>query len=792
MRKIISTLFFLIVLVPVTIQAQQVKGKVFIEKDKTPAQFASVGLLQLPDSSVVTGAITLSDGGYSFESLKPGSYFIKVNYLGYKVAGKSILVGEKEPVTVDTIFLAENPTTLDEVVVVGEKLKGKESVDRTTYSIPPLIAKSSSNGYELLKRIPQVNVDFQNNVTLNGSSNFIIQVDGRQRDKEFLAKLVPADIESVEVISNPSGKYEGNIDGVINIILKKEARYGLNGNVGFTLKPINKVTYTGTGSIDYSMGKVTFYVTALTGSQSLFINTSDRFTYKNLDSLNSSFGKGRIKVDFPSVNTGFDYYINDKNNLSFNVAYKPIRQDIDLLSQSDLIKSDEIKNILETETNNLTKSDEVTVSLFHKKTFNKPIQELTSEFTYYSFKSHQDNDFRNYMLDVLLQDTISMYTRLEDDENKRDYFSAKINFVQPIGMKTKIESGYQLYTQQMDYDFKINDTALGNLFEYKELRNSVYTGITVNLKKIGFQAVLRMENTHINSDSVSDPDYITFLPSTNLQYKFSNSHNVKLTYNRRINRPGIYDMNPYQKIGQNYDVSVGNPDLKPEFRDRLQLTYTWNFGSNYFSPNVYYEFLSDKIARKYEITTSPVTGSVTSFTKPYNMLSGNEYGGGLNAMLWFVNINARIYKGHFNEYAENSVTLLPARDYFSWNTTSYAYAPLDKAKKTTAFAFLSYNGVNVNAQSKTYNMAFYGFGAQKQIKDHSIGFVWLLPFSSNVKLSRTETDTRDYHIQNIVGFDVSWYIQVMYSYKFNKGRNVKKIGHKVDVESDSKSKGIGM
>ncbi|NJK98428.1 MAG: hypothetical protein HC905_29055 [Bacteroidales bacterium] len=98
----------------------------------------------------------------------------------------------------------------------------------------------------------------------------------------------------------------------------------------------------------------------------------------------------------------------------------------------------------------------------------------------------------------------------------------------------------------------------------------------------------------------------------------------------------------------------------------------------------------------------------------------------------------------------------------------------------------------MNAQSKTYNMAFYGLGAQKQIKDHNIGFVWLLPFSSNVKLSRTETETSDYHIQNIIGFDVSWYIQVMYSYKFNKGRNVKKIGHKVDVESDSKSKGIGM
>ncbi|NJO70474.1 MAG: TonB-dependent receptor [Bacteroidetes bacterium] len=657
---------------------------------------------------------------------------------------------------------------------MGEKLKGKESVDRTTYSIPPLIAKSSSNGYELLKRIPQVNVDFQNNVTLNGSSNFIIQVDGRQRDKEFLAKLLPSDIESVEVISNPSGKYEGNIDGVINIILKKEARYGVIGNVGFTIKPINKITYTGTGSLDYSMGKITFYVTALTGSQSLYINSTDRFTFKNLDSVSSSYGKGRIKVDFPSVNTGFDYYMNDKNNLSLNIAYKPIRQDIDLTSQADLLKNNEIEHVLKTETNNFTKSDEVTVSLFHKKSFKKPVQELTTELTYYTFHSHQDNDFENTRLLFGTNEKINTYSRLEDDINDRNYLSAKINYVQPLGMNTKIESGYQLYYQEMDYDFVINDFNAGNLFEYKELRNSAYSGITFNFKKIGFQTVLRVENSHINSDSVSDPDYMSFLPSANLQYKFSNSHNIKFTYNRRINRPGIYDMNPNEKIGQNYDISVGNADLKPEYRDRLQLTYTWNFGSNYFSPNIYYEFLNDKVARKFEVTTSPVNGAVTSFTKPYNMLSGNEYGGGLNAMLWFVNINARIFKGYFKEYTENSVTILPERDYFSWSTTSYAYAPLDKAKKTTAFAFLSYNGVNVNAQSKTYNMAFYGLGAQKQIKDHNIGFVWLLPFSSNVKLSRTETETSDYHIQNIIGFDVSWYIQVMYSYKFNKGRNVKK------------------
>ena len=171
--------------------------------------------------------------------------------------------------TVDTIFLTETTTSLNEVTVVAERIKGKEMVDRTVYAVPPAMAKASNTGYDLLKKIPQVNVDFQNNITLNGSSNFIIQVDGRQRDREYLAKLLPSDIQSIEIISNPSGKYEGNIDGVINIILKKEARYGMSGNASLTTKPFNKPTTSASGSLDYSAGKISFYVTGLTFVQNL-------------------------------------------------------------------------------------------------------------------------------------------------------------------------------------------------------------------------------------------------------------------------------------------------------------------------------------------------------------------------------------------------------------------------------------------------------------------------------------------------------------------------------------------
>ena len=783
-------LIWLLLLISFTSQAQNIRGKVCFEKDKSPVQFASVGLLQLPDSTVLTGIITLTDGGYLLEKVKPGNYFVRVSFVGYKTNGKKVVVeaGNTE-IAVDTIFLTETTASLNEVTVVGERLKGKEMVDRTVYSIPAVAAKSSSNGYDLLKKIPQVNVDFQNNVTLNGSSNFIIQVDGRQRDKEYLARLLPTDIETIEIISNPSGKYEGNIDGVINIILKKEARYGVNGNAALSLKPFNKPTTAVTGSLDYALGKITFYVTALTFTQKLDISSTDETNFTAIDSTINLSGTGGIKVTQSTINSGFDYYINDKNNLSLNVSYKPTYQNVDLISESFLFKNNNPLNTISSLTNNSFKSDETSLSLFYKKSFKNPIQEFTAEANYYDFKSGEGNDFKNTRYFYNTDSILNTYARLEDIRNVRNYYSTKLNYVQPLGMYAKVETGYQLYYQQMSYDFKIDNQESNNLFDYGEFRNSIYAGITYNLKKIGFQTMLRVENSHIKADSVTEPKYSCFLPSVNLQYKFSASHNLKFTYNRRINRPGIYDMNPYYRIDQNYNITQGNPDLKPDYRDRLQLTYTWNFGSNYFSPYVYKEYFSNRVGTEYLIIKSPINNTLTTFSKPFNLLNGYELGGGLNAMLWYLNINARIYKGHLNEYTGQSI-FIPARDYFSYSITSYAFTNLDKKKKTTAFFFLSYNGVNINALSKTYSIPFYGFGFQGQIKNHTLGVFWFLPFSTDVSLSRTETETTAFNSRNIIGFDASNYIQFSYSFKFNKGKNVKKLDRKIDVESDSKSKAI--
>jgi hypothetical protein len=185
-----------------------------------------------------------------------------------------------------------------------------------------------------------------------------------------------------------------------------------------------------------------------------------------------------------------------------------------------------------------------------------------------------------------------------------------------------------------------------------------------------------------------------------------------------------------------------------------------------------------------------VNGALTTITKPYNLLSGYELGGGVNAMLWYVNINARVFKGHYNAYSEPLFSI-PERDYFSWTITSYAFTTLDKKKTATAVMFVNYNGVNINAQSKTYTIPLYGFGLQKQLKDHNFGVFWLLPFSKTRNFQRTETEAGAFVSKNITGVNFANYIQFSYSWKFNKGKNVKKLDRKVEVESDSKSNAIG-
>ncbi|HEY4789140.1 MAG TPA: TonB-dependent receptor [Bacteroidales bacterium] len=787
MRKLIT---LLLAIPSIAIQAQTIKGIVYSVQEKSPVEFSPVALLHLPDSALTTSTSTKTGGAFTFDNVKPGKYFVKATYLGCTPTGKAIeITTDSKTVQLDTIFMKPSSQQLAEVHVNGERITGKELVDRTVYSIPSGIAKTSVNGYEVLRKIPGIQVDFNNNITLNGKSNFIIQVDGKLRDKEYLARLLPTDIESIEVINNPSGKYEGTIDGVINIILKKEARVGMNGNFSGMVRPSDKLTGYGAGSLEYGFGKVSVYASGYSFFQNLNSSSTNYSNFMFKDSTADLTGKGKFHIAASAINVGSDYYINDKNNLSFNFSYKPVSLKNDITSEGPL--QGIMSHYFSSPTSSSTKSGEINASLFYQRKYKKPIQELTSEMVFYSFHSNEPNTLDYYYFNP--SDTV-VNKRWNNNTNDRSSLSAKVDYVYPLGISTKFETGYQFYYQQMKYDFE-SDSASNNtnVYRYSELRNAAYAGLTWNLGKFGFQTSLRAEYSNILVNKNNSSDYMAWLPSANIQYKITGVQNIKLTYNRRINRPSVYDLNPYRKLTNNFSFTEGNPYLKPEYHDKLQLTYSLNFGKNFISPNIYYDFVSNRIGQKSSIVMSPEAGGSALLTSPDNIITGYERGVGLNANIIFFNINARVYQGHYNKFTymnEGQAVTIPSQNYSSFSITSYAFSQLFK-KKLNGFVFFSYNGVNVNAQSKTYSTPMYGIGAQRIAGNHTFGVFYFLPFKKDFVPSKTITETPLLYSKTTMSFDVSYYIQVMYSYKFNKGKAIKKVNHKADTESDSKSGGVG-
>jgi hypothetical protein len=430
--------------------------------------------------------------------------------------------------------------------------------------------------------------------------------------------------------------------------------------------------------------------------------------------------------------------------------------------------------------------------LFYKRNFKKQVQEFTVETMFYLFKSKARDKYDENLLDGY---NIAGYTpsnRYEVGHNDRKYFSTKLNYVHPLGMSVKLETGYQLYYQEIDYDFSTTLPSPMNIYKYSEFRHSVYGGITFNTKNWGLQGNVRIENTNNDINSSQKSEYLCVLPSVNIQYKMSPKQNAKLTYNRRINRPGIYDLNPFEKVATNYDISKGNPELEPEYRSRFQLTYTLNIKSYYVSPYIYYEKITDKIGQQVSQLNSPIVNRSVSLTQPGNLLTGNEKGVGLSSTFYFVSLNARYFKGTFNEKVVSPTQTIPSRDYSSYSINGYLFTQYPKKAKITSYIFFQYAGVNTDAYSKTYNLPLYGIGAQKQTEHHTFGFVYVQPFAGNVEFSKTITNAPYFYGDSRVGIDLGSFLMFTYQYKFNRGKSVKKINRKLEVESDSKKDAIGM
>jgi len=573
-------------------------GGIVQEKSGKPLSFATVLLLKAKDSTLVKGAITTPEGNYEIEGVTVGKYLVAVNMLGYQKTYSPIfnISDNQSELKIATITVLENIQTLSEVKVVAKKPFIEQEIDRTVLNIENSIVSAGGTALEVLEKAPGVTVDQQNDrLVVKGKQGVVVMMDGKQtylsnQEVMNLLRNMPSDnLEKIEIISNPSAKYDaaGNV-GIINIKTKKNKNFGTNGTA--TL---------GGGYGRYEKANATINLNRREGKTNIYGNYSGRYgrnfndqeIYRNIafEGKNTIFDQngGNINANQGhTFKTGLDWFTTTKSTLGIMV--NGFMNTFNGTSISNTLITAPTQSTKLTTTNTPTQNLwNLTTNLNYKYDFGAG-REFTADADYSHYKGTSGNN-----LD-------SRFTTFNDKPIATDLmrntmpsdigiWAAKVDYVHPL-KKGKIETGLKssLVSTDNDMRFEVNtddswkiDPKRTNRFMYDENINAAYLNYSTQLnKKMQFQAGLRAEHTHSKGNSVTlnnivDRNYVNLFPSLFLSRQLDSNNVLNLSYSRRIDRPSYQDLNPFEFFLDPYTFQRGNPFLKPQYTNAYSLTHTF-------------------------------------------------------------------------------------------------------------------------------------------------------------------------------------------------------------------------
>ncbi len=603
----------------------QVSGVVIDSLSGKPIEFATVALISLKDSSVAGGSITDASGKFTFNSKQPGRFYLRVNFMGYanKNIGPLMMKPGSGPLfDQGNILISPTSTALSGVDIVAEKPLIELSIDKKVVNVSQNLTSTGGTALDVLREVPSVEVDQDGNVSLRGSENVTILIDGRPSTmtganrRAALEQIQASSIESVELITNPSAKYnpEG-MTGIINIILKKKKGTGLNSLLSLNAGSRNK--YNGSFSLSYSTDKYTVFGSYDYGNRS---NTgtgwSNRTTYALTDSyfLHQDFTDNGHDQSH-SMKIGGEYYFSPKLILSgslnahfsngldreeaLNYTKNP-SQELTSVYRNDVVEQDGRRNF------------DLTTNL--KKRFAKPKNEISFDYSL-SIGSSYDSSFNrmtyleNDMVTFASDEPLwsSTYAPLDNR-----IMTMKADYVYPFNDSTKLESGYDGSLRFIDADNKyfnyvfaesewlFNDTT-SNHFLYDENIHAIYLNYSTKVKKWGFSAGSRIEMASTNAREADSTDnkrsYFSWYPTGAISYKLSKLQEIQLTYSRRVNRPDFRSLNPYRDYSSYPNIRGGNPYLDPEYINSFEISYAYYSKIGTIMPSVFYKQINDVMSR---------------------------------------------------------------------------------------------------------------------------------------------------------------------------------------------------
>lgn len=801
--KISFIVFFVTMLQSHTFAQNSVTGEVTDTSASQKLEYANVSLLLDKDSSVVATINTSAQGSFQFESVKAGRYFVSASYLGYTRKTSDIfeIDGQKGTKDIGKLIIASESKKIDEVQVVGQRLKGTDLADRTVYTLTEEISKTAKSALDLLKRVPSVQLDFKNAVSLNGKTNIIILVDGRERDASYLEQLDPLSVDKVEVISQPTAKYEGSVSGIINVILKKDKRVGFSGSFNGNL-PTSREAFMGgaRANLEYGVGKFRFYFSGGGYDQSFNTeNSVDRNSYfikGNHDTIPQKFqsistGTGKYSGIYPTV--GFDYFINDKNMLNFSSSFNSSRDNGSTDDQRYLKNDSSIYYDVNNKTDG--KNSAQFYSLFYKKTFPKPGHELTVDLTFNQNKGNENSVIKEtHYTDYLKMNSLPSLDPYGTNQSfKRKSYKGKVDYTLPLFTNFKLETGGQYYNQDISNGSANIGALKDSLFNYTEDRYAGYGIVSGKHGKFNGQVGFRLEYAVIHIENKDAVPFPSPLPNFSLQYQVTEKQSLRIGYTKEVSRPQARDLDPYNRItdSTNLTISRGNPNLKPMYIEHFNLVYSLNTKIGFISSELSHERYRN--AQTGIIFNEIYMGRTATVSQQDNIAEGRDWSyslsGNLQPAKWFfINPNFKITRQHSFTVLDAYKNTFPDRVNTYWSGGIYAQFTLPKA---ISFSFYgNYSSPSIAGYNDYKANYFYMVTLDKRLfKDKgSIGVSWYLPFSSKYRVDNSHYINNTHTIEETsLGYFVYKYVaEVHFSYRFKYGKENKKIDRDKSIETDFK------
>jgi len=657
---LITSLFYFVAANTLTAQPQQgrgnntaerpaigiLKGKLVDDATGNPIEYGTLAIISMRDSSIAGGGISDPRGYFNITQIKAGRYFVKIQFIGFetKIVNNVIFRPDAPEVDLGTIRLSNKATSLSGVEIKAEKEMMAYNLDKKVINVDKNIASIGGSAVEVMQSIPSVTVDVDGNVKLRGSANVTILIDGKPSGmtdistSDLLQQIPASSIETIEIITNPSVRYDPEgTSGIINIVLKKKSLQGLNGMISATAGTGER--YSGSLNLNLRQKKFNFFAGYDTRIGK-FRSTGDSKRTTTYDGISSDLlqtTRMENERNGSSLNTGFDLLLDPLNTLTFSFQYRNMSFGNDGIVWSETYNPEaELIRSINRYSNSSREMESYTYNGSYKRTFATKGKELTVDFMLSDNKMNGLQQIEQTELFITGETPVPVLQSSGSGNSSRVYM-LQSNFVTPIGKTGRIETGFKSTLKDLsmknnlkDFNYNLNEwiqnPLANNYFDYTEQVHAIYGIYSSYYKKLKYQAGVRLEQLISTSklaltNEKFDRTYPSIYPSIHLVYEKNATQQYSLSYSRRVSRPSYRQLNPFVDYADSLNIRYGNPKLDPEYINSYELGWSNYWGKNSLNATTF-------LRQNFGIIDHIVTlqdNSVTATTFE-NLTSGTSFG----------------------------------------------------------------------------------------------------------------------------------------------------------------------